>query len=83
MTLKKERIIDQLLIETGLARSEAWRMTGSLLGIIKHTLESGEDILGFSLRGFDKAGQFTSSCRIALKQERNEAPKNSRIVNET
>jgi integration host factor subunit alpha len=51
MTLKKERIVDELLIETGLKRSEASRVTNSVLEIIKRTLESGEEVL---ISGFGK-----------------------------
>ena len=51
MTLTKERIVDELLIETDLKKSEASRVTESLQEIIKRTLESGEDIL---ISGFGK-----------------------------
>ena len=60
MTLKKERIVDQLLIETDLKKSEASRVTESLLEIIKRTLESGEDVL---ISGFGKFRVKTKKAR--------------------
>jgi integration host factor subunit alpha len=50
MTLTKERIIEGLR-NTDLKKSEASRVTKSLLEIIKRTLESGEDVL---ITGFGK-----------------------------
>ena len=51
MTLTKDWIIDALCMETGLKKSEASKVTESLLEIIKRTLESGEDVL---ITGFGK-----------------------------
>jgi integration host factor subunit alpha len=50
MTLTKERIIEKLR-DTDLKKSEASRVTESLLEIIKRTLESGEEVL---ITGFGK-----------------------------
>lgn len=51
MTLTKDWIIDALCMKTVLKKSEASKVTESLLEIIKRTLESGEDIL---ITGFGK-----------------------------
>ena len=51
MTLTKDWIIDALCMKTGLKKSEASKVTESLLEIIKRTLESGEDIV---IIGFGK-----------------------------
>jgi len=45
MALTKDWIIDALGMKTGLKKSEASKVTESLLEIIKRTLESGEDVL--------------------------------------
>ena len=51
MTFTKGRMIDELCRETGLKKSEASKVTESVLEIIKRTLESGEDVL---INGFGK-----------------------------
>ena len=51
MTLTKDWIIDALCMKTVLKKSEASKVTESLLEIIKRTLESGEDVL---ITGFGK-----------------------------
>ena len=50
MALTKERIIEELR-NTDLKKSEASKVTQSVLEIIKRTLESGEDVL---ITGFGK-----------------------------
>ena len=51
MTLTKENLIDLVYNKSDIKRQEAIPIVESLLEIIKHTLESGEDVL-FS--GFGK-----------------------------
>ncbi|UCF85913.1 MAG: HU family DNA-binding protein [Desulfobacteraceae bacterium] len=51
MTLTKDWIIDALCMEIGLKKSEASKVTESLLEIIKRKLDSGEDIV---ISGFGK-----------------------------
>jgi integration host factor subunit alpha len=51
MALTKDWINDQVCLETGMKKSEASRMTESVLEIIKRTLQSGEDVL---ITGFGK-----------------------------
>jgi integration host factor subunit alpha len=51
MALTKDWIIHALCMKTGLKKSEASKVTESLLEIIKRTLESGEDVL---ITGFGK-----------------------------
>ena len=51
MALTKDWIIHALCMKTGLKKSEAFKVTESLLEIIKRTLESGEDVL---ITGFGK-----------------------------
>ena len=65
MTLTKDWIIDELCMETGLKKSEASKVTESLLEIIKKTLESVEDIV---ISGFGK------SCVRGKKARRGRNP---------
>lgn len=51
MTLTKSRIIDSVQEETGLPRKKCDELVEELLEIIKHTLESGEDLM---ISGFGK-----------------------------
>ena len=51
MTLTKAQIVDRIRDETGITRNESTKLVGSLLELIKSTLESGEDVL---ISGFGK-----------------------------
>ena len=51
MTLNKDLIIDRIRKNTNLKKVESVRTFRSLLEIIKHTLETGEDVL---ISGFGK-----------------------------
>ena len=51
MTLRKAHLIDSVRRQMTFPRSYSTRMVESLLEIIKHTLESGEDVL---ITGFGK-----------------------------
>jgi integration host factor subunit alpha len=51
MTLTKSHIIDNLSNRCGFSKTQSIKITDEALGIIKKTLESGEDIL---ISGFGK-----------------------------
>jgi len=51
MTITKANLIDSIYKQSDLRKQEARSAVESLLGIIKHTLESGEDLL---VSGFGK-----------------------------
>lgn len=51
MTLTKDSIIDSIYKNTDLMKSEATRTFQSLMEIMKHALETGEDVL---ISGFGK-----------------------------
>jgi len=51
MTLTKADIIDKIYNQCGFSKSKSIQVTEKLLGIIKSTLESGEDLL---ISGFGK-----------------------------
>ena len=48
-TLTKADIINTIQRENGYSRTKATEMVESLLGLIKTTLESGEDVLRFGI----------------------------------
>ena len=51
MALTKEKIIDSIYNQVGLSKNQSRRVVGSLLEIIKQTLEKGESLL---ISGFGK-----------------------------
>lgn len=51
MALTKEKIIHRVYNQVGLSKSQSRNVIESLFGIIKNTLENGEDIL---ISGFGK-----------------------------
>jgi len=51
MTITKANLIDSIYKQSDLRKQESTSAVESLLGIIKHTLESGEDLL---VSGFGK-----------------------------
>jgi integration host factor subunit alpha len=51
MALTKEKIMDSIYNQVGLSKTQSRRVVESLLDIMKHTLERGEDLL---LSGFGK-----------------------------
>jgi len=51
MALTKEKITDSIYNQVGLSKTQSRRVVESLLDIMKHTLEKGEDLL---LSGFGK-----------------------------
>jgi integration host factor subunit alpha len=51
MALTKADMVNQLYINMGLNKAQAYQIIESLLEIIKHTLESGDDLL---VSGFGK-----------------------------
>lgn len=51
MTITKSNLIDSIYKKSDLRRQESTSAVESLLGIIKHTLESGEDLM---ISGFGK-----------------------------
>ena len=51
MALTKEKITDSVYNQVGLSKTQSRRVVESLLDIMKHTLEKGEDLL---LSGFGK-----------------------------
>jgi len=51
MTVSKARLIDSVFRQMTFPRSYSIRLVEALLEIIKHTLESGEDVL---ISGFGK-----------------------------
>ena len=51
MALTKEKIIDSIYHQVGLSKSQSRVVVERLLGIIKQTLENGEDLL---ISGFGK-----------------------------
>ena len=51
MALTKEKITDSIYNQVGLSKTQSRRVVESLLDIMKHTLERGEDLL---LSGFGK-----------------------------
>ncbi len=51
MALTKEKIVDSIYNQVGLSKNQSRRVAGSLLEIIKQTLEKGESLL---ISGFGK-----------------------------
>jgi len=51
MALTKENLTDSIYDQVGLSKTQSRRVVESLLDIMKHTLEKGEDLL---LSGFGK-----------------------------
>jgi len=51
MALTKEKITESIYNQVGLSKTQSRRVVESLLDIMKHTLERGEDLL---LSGFGK-----------------------------
>jgi integration host factor subunit alpha len=51
MALTKEKLTDSIYNQVGLSKTQSRRVVESLLDIMKHTLERGEDLL---LSGFGK-----------------------------
>jgi integration host factor subunit alpha len=45
MTLTKAQIVEKIAERNGLAKNTSTRIVGNLLEIIKHGLETGEDVL--------------------------------------
>ena len=61
MTVTKSHLIDHLYGKSNFSKQESSATIESLLEIIKHTLESGEDVL---ITGF---GKFMGSHGLALR----------------
>ncbi len=61
MALTKEKIVDSIYNQVGLSKNQSRRVAGSLLEIIKQTLEKGESLL---ISGF---GKFVVKDKAARK----------------